>query len=519
MQDYHSSLDSPSRQLVLDLARELEQVRIHTFELKQVKAYERRTFYEKLDQIDREVGARHYAALDKVAARHDKVREEAEETLREHLRQAEIERLQKEEEARKERERIEREKAEKLRREQEKAARLETERRAKEEAQRKAAEEVERAKKAAQEEQERKEHERLEAEKRQREAERQKAEQEAAQHAEQARAEKQKEIGAKGQTEQEAKVHQRYLELHQHLKKFREYLRNEGKSNATLKQTMGDMRRTITKCVGQIREGREANRGQVQEIKATMEKAAAFPGQPSVDIRQFIAFPPDHIANSDDNKVPALMIYCFNIFSKCLIASLLTEASVNQNHAEPVGIVAAQIFSAEPFIYKGIPMSDILWAKYRFLCPALWGLYGDEKTEAGKRAVGWRLTEPGGPFISEQEHGDRMTALGAGFAAITLRNFGKTARQNPFPNTIFWHSMHKISSIPLNEMPETHVIILSAVLRSSAERVVGFFGHIGLALMRRAIVDIPNGLPRQTTAVNQLRLLKDLYLREKAILI
>lgn len=266
MQDYHSSLDSPSRQLVLDLARELEQVRIHTFELKQVKAYERRTFYEKLDQIDREVGARHYAALDKVAARHDKVREEAEETLREHLRQAEIERLQKEEEARKERERIEREKAEKLRREQEKAARLETERRAKEEAQRKAAEEVERAKKAAQEEQERKEHERLEAEKRQREAERQKAEQEAAQHAEQARAEKQKEIGAKGQTEQEAKVHQRYLELHQHLKKFREYLRNEGKSNATLKQTMGDMRRTITKCVGQIREGREANRGQACAI-------------------------------------------------------------------------------------------------------------------------------------------------------------------------------------------------------------------------------------------------------------
>lgn len=269
-QNYPSHLDSPSRQLVLELARELEQFRIHTVELKKVKAYERRSFYNKLDEIDRELETEHYAALDKVAAQHQKVREEAEETLKEHLRQVELERLRKEEEARKERERIEREKAEKLRREQEEAARLEAERKAKEEAERKAAEEAERARKAAQEEMERKERERLEEEKRKREAEVQKAqqaEQEAAQRKaeaeRQAQAEREKELGAKGQTEQESRIHQRYLELHQQLKRFREYLRNEGKTNATLKQNMGDMRRTIKKCVGQIREGKLANKGQV----------------------------------------------------------------------------------------------------------------------------------------------------------------------------------------------------------------------------------------------------------------
>lgn len=258
---------------------------------------------------------------------------------------------------------------------------------------------------------------------------------------------------------------------------------------------------------------------QVQEIKATLDKAASLPEQPSVDIRPFIAFPPEHIANSEENKVPSLLIYCLNIFSKCLIASLLTEASVNPNHAEPIGIVAAQIFSMDSFVYKGVPLSDILWAKYRVICPALWGLYGDEKTQAGKLAVGWRPTEPGGPFISEQEHGDRMTALGAGFAALALRNFGKTTRKNPFPNTIFWYSMHKLLSIPLDQIQETHLLLLAAMLRSSAERIVGFFGHMGLALMRRAIVDIPNNLPRQSTSVNKLKLLKDLYMREKHILI
>lgn len=112
-----------------------------------------------------------------------------------------------------------------------------------------------------------------------------------------------------------------------------------------------------------------------------------------------------------------------------------------------------------------------------------------------------------------------MTALGAGYAALTLRNFGKTPRKNPFPNQMFWYSMYKILSIPPDQLQETHISLLASMLRSSAERIVGFFGHVGLALMRKAIVDIPNTVPRQTMSVNQLRLLKDLYIREKSILI
>lgn len=232
-----------------------------------------------------------------------------------------------------------------------------------------------------------------------------------------------------------------------------------------------------------------------------------------MDIRQFIAFPPEEIANTE-NKVPALLIYGFNIFAKCLVSALLTEASIKPRHAESVGIAAAQIFSMESFIYKGIHLSDILWAKYRVVCPALWGFNGDVNTEEGKRALGWWREEANGPFIGEQAHLDRMTALGAGFGAITLRNFGKSARRNPFPNIIFWKSISKILAIPPSQLTDTQITLLHNMLRFSGERILTFFGQFGLALLRRAIIKLPAAFERQTMPVNQLKVLKETYERD-----
>lgn len=237
-----------------------------------------------------------------------------------------------------------------------------------------------------------------------------------------------------------------------------------------------------------------------------------------MDIRQFIAFPPPEIAG-EENKVPVMLIYGLNIFTKCLISALVTEASINPAHAEPIGIVAAQIFSLDAFMYKGIHMSDILWAKYRVVCPALWGFTGSEKTERGRKALGWWREEAGGPFISEQAHLDRMTALGAGFSAFTLRNFGKAQRRNPFPNTIFWNSIQKILSIPPAEIQDTQVTLLQSMLKSSEERVLTFFGHFGLVILRKAIVELPAALQRNTMPVTQLKLLQETYMRNRNVLV
>ncbi|KAJ5752613.1 hypothetical protein N7520_009530 [Penicillium odoratum] len=522
------ALDSPSKQLMDDLARELQQAKIFDNDMRKVRAYERKTFYEKLDRLDREREEVHTAALDKVAAQHAQIGREAEEILREHNRAEEEERRRKEEQARKERERIEREKAERLRLEQEEAARLEAareaareaERKTKEEQKKKAEEEAERVRRAAQEQKEREERQqrdKVEAENRARKEEAKKAQEAAEEKARSQQQQKQQKFGGSSLAPEEINIQERYVALHKTLKEMRAWLRDFGKKEPVIKKAMGDMRRSITKSVGQLRDAKGVNKQQTQQIRAELEKALTI-SEPTVDVRQFFAFPPEEIANSE-NKVPALLIYGLNILAKCLIKALIVEAAAKPGHAEPVGILAAQIFSTETFMYKGLHMSDILWAKYRVVCPALWGFTGREDTESGRRAIGWWRNDDGTSFVSEQTHLDRMTALGAGFAALSLRNFGKTTRRNPFPNTIFWQSLQKILSLPPSDILDTQVTLLQSMLRPSGDRILGFFGQIGLVLVRQAVVGLPPALNRNTMPVNQLKLVKELYYRESNILL
>lgn len=272
--------DSPSRQLILELARDLEQVRLHNNELKKVRAYERKSFYERLDRLDREKEEVHNAALTAAVAKRDALRLEAEETLQLHLRAEAEERRRKEELERQRREKVEREKAERERREREEAARAEAVKMAQEEERRRKAEEAERARRAVEEENVQRERQRVvqENKKKEQEVERQKAEQEQAKvkAAEEDKKKQQQQqagqasttttsttkiLGAAHRTPEQIAEHQRYLELHQHLKKFRRYMVAETKKNPILKQHMGDMRRTIKKCVGQlVTDDKAANR-------------------------------------------------------------------------------------------------------------------------------------------------------------------------------------------------------------------------------------------------------------------
>ena len=57
--------------------------------------------------------------------------------------------------------------------------------------------------------------------------------------------------------------HSRYLEIHRALKELRKFMTAQAKQNAQLKEVMGDMRREIRKSVGQLRDGKGANRVQV----------------------------------------------------------------------------------------------------------------------------------------------------------------------------------------------------------------------------------------------------------------
>ncbi|EED24176.1 RNA export mediator Gle1, putative [Talaromyces stipitatus ATCC 10500] len=513
-------LDSPSRQLVYDLAKDLQAIRLHHEDLKRVYEYRAHALEQEEDEIDRVHQDFYYAAIDKTYDYYDGHRREAEIVLQEHLREEEEkERRRQEEERRRqaEKERLERERKEREEAERKKAeeARWEAERLAREETERRQAAEAEaKARKAAEEEKLRREREEAEAKERQRQQDLQKAEEEEI---------RRQTLGAGGGiSQEEVKEQERYLELHKYMKELRRFVLAEGKKDPALKSTVGDHRRAITKCLGQLREGQgtAANKGQVTEIRDILRKSQDIPIP--CDVRRFFVHAPEEITNlpEDKAKVSAVFVYLLNIFVKAVVSQLINEAGIKLEYAEPLGVVVAQIFSTEQFCFQGHAFSDIFWAKYRASCPALWGFYGDEKTVAGKEALGWKRVEPGGPFLQEIDHRQRMVGLGGGFAAVTLRNFGKTNRKNPFPNYLFWRAVAKLVSIPPGKLQETHFYILYAMLRFSADRIIGFWGHAGLGLLRNAIVDLPNrAINKQGGAIGQLKVLRGLYSTEKSILI
>lgn len=241
--------------------------------------------------------------------------------------------------------------------------------------------------------------------------------------------------------------------------------------------------------------------------------------EPSVDVRQFIAFPPEHIAKSESANAPALFIYLLNIFSKAIIAHLVSEAGVSPKYGEPIGVLTAHIFSNEAFIFQGYPMIDILLAKFRVVCPVLWGFYGSEETSEGKAANGWWREESNGPFVDQQVHAERMTGLGAGYAAIALRNFGKSQRQNPYPCTHFWKSLANIINVPPSEVQSTHLLVLYTLLRYSGERVTMFFGDMGILILRKALIDFPASLKGKSVSTGPVELLREIYFRDHNIVL
>lgn len=276
---YKLAKDSPSRQLL--------------WELGQLAISAQEGFYAHLDRESHEREALHQQALAAATAKHENVRRTAEQYRERLEEQIQAERRRREDEEQKELERLRREKVE-----QDIAQRRR---------------EVERAKAVEIEEKKIAEVKRLEQEAEdRRNAERERQIAEAARHQEEERemaARQKDEVAAAEARARETAVaaqkarpkpvtqaplsalapasapapavqqstptmqpiqatlleaeHSRYLEIHRALKELRKFMTTQAKQNAQLKGAMGDMRREIRKSVGQLRDGKGANRVQV----------------------------------------------------------------------------------------------------------------------------------------------------------------------------------------------------------------------------------------------------------------
>lgn len=186
--------------------------------------------------------------------------------------------------------------------------------------------------------------------------------------------------------------------------------------------------------------------------------------------------------------------------------------------ADPIGVVAVSIFSLEPLKLHGQhSLVDILLAKLHVVCPVLFGIYGDERTVQGKRRLGWWRNTGTGGFISDQRHSERMTGLGAGFAALTLRDFSKARATNPLPNWHYWRALSTIVNAPAQELTQTHFLLLKAMLDNYVPRFIQFYGQPALVALRKALVDFPAHAAesgKDGPALNALRTLRDTLRRD-----
>lgn len=245
-------------------------------------------------------------------------------------------------------------------------------------------------------------------------------------------------------------------------------------------------------------------------IMGELRKALAnHVGSQLIDPSDFVLEPRSPIpgAQHPQDKLPSLFLYLLNQFAKAAINQFVNEAGARPETADPVGICIASTFSDLEFQWRGASLIDILIAKFRVACPVLFGYRGNEKTERGRQSLGWKKEH--GSWVVEQQHMDRMTGLGAGFAAVALRNFSRVKKENPYPPRNYWTAMAKIVNTPGPEISSTQCVVLKSMIQNYEQKFLEFYGTAAIAALRTCLFDFPNRVPpeNRTAATSALGVL------------
>ncbi|KAL7795362.1 GLE1-like domain-containing protein [Trichoderma ceciliae] len=312
----------------------------------------------------------------------------------------------------------------------------------------------------------------------------------------------------------------RYVEIHKELKKLRQVLQAEAKvPGSPLKGKMGTYRREIRVSIGQLTAGKGANAQPIAKITMALKEAldGKVPSAP-IEVSRFIVGQRRPVEGAPNNEatLPSLFIYLLNICAKGIINQFINECSANPKAADPIGVFTAHVFSQKDFQWRGESLIDILMAKLRVVCPVLFGLRGSDRTERGRLAIGWKKDGPG--YVTEQTHNDRMTGLGAGFASISLRDFSKTSKANPYPPINYWKALAGIVNSPPNETSNTQYVVLRAMIEGHEQRFLNFYGNAAIAALRLALVEFPKKAPANAAAAQSLRAMVELLRSDGLVL-
>lgn len=226
----------------------------------------------------------------------------------------------------------------------------------------------------------------------------------------------------------------------------------------------------------------------IAAVKDVKDALAKMPGI-VVDVRLCFAYPPN--ISDAEAQVPGVLIFLLSHFAKAWLSQCQSSLVSDTELAEPYGVFLSIFFASPETCWNGTPMVDLLLAKYHKVCPILFtgGLSGLETTQQGRKKLGWEQDDDG--FVVPQKHAENMTGLGAGFAALSLRDFSRSQRKMPLPNYHYWAALSRILNTPPDHIQPTHLIVLKAMVENYVPKVILHFGSAGIAALRKALVDFP----------------------------
>lgn len=312
-------------------------------------------------------------------------------------------------------------------------------------------------------------------------------------------------------------IHSKYLELHRRMKAFRtSFAKQHADKQSPLKAVVGDMRRAMRLRMGQITVDRKASVAAIAKMREEVfDKAKHTPG-PVIDVRQFIiSHSIPTLSNEADARYPALLLYAFCVFTKSLLKQFEAEAAGDDGRIiQEMGLIAASLLADQKYMWNGIPMTDIVMAKYHNACPILFGLRATMSTPEGQARLGWKKIHGEDPQVSVYHQ--YMMGLGCGFAALSLRQFsGKTPA---VPMAEYWRALASICNTPSEYLYGGHFKVLQGLLRDYAKKFLLFYGAPARGILRKATVDLPaRAPPRAVDTANLVAVLKDGWLKNEKI--
>ena len=113
-----------------------------------------------------------------------------------------------------------------------------------------------------------------------------------------------------------------------------------------------------------------------------------------------------------------------------------------------------------------------------------------------------------------------MTGLATGFAAIALRKFRSATKKNAYPPHNYWRALAGIVNTPTDMLTPSHFLVLKNMIEGQEKRVIEYFGHAGIVLMRQALLETPmRGIKVDGPARRGCMVLVDVIERDRHIML